>query len=109
MEGNETETETALREIFEETGIRVRFLEGFRETDSYLIPRNGTPQIDKHVVFFLAEYEGQTPVPQATEVSRIALLPFEEAMETLTFDGTKRVLAAAGEFLKARKEKERPA
>ena len=99
VEGNETEHETALREIREETGLDVSFAGDFRETDAYLIVRKGRQPIDKHVVFFLAGYEGQTPVPQASEIARIALLDYEKAMKKLTFEGTKRVLAAAQRFL----------
>ena len=57
VEGRETEHETALREIREETGLAVRFTEGFRETDEYLIVKKSGPAIDKLVVFFLADYE----------------------------------------------------
>ena len=35
MEGNETEEETARREVFEEIGLRPQFLYGFREKDEY--------------------------------------------------------------------------
>ena len=35
MEPGETEEQTALREIFEETGIRVRLVEGFRVVTEY--------------------------------------------------------------------------
>ena len=82
MEGNETEHETAVREIREEVGLTVHFEEGFRETDEYLIVRKNGPTIDKHVVFFLASYEDQTPVPQEKEVAEIVLMEYEEAMKT---------------------------
>ena len=54
MESRETERETALREIFEETGLRVELLEGFRAVTEYPLPT--PPDTRKRVLFFLAEY-----------------------------------------------------
>lgn len=36
MEGIEEEKETALREIYEETGLRVHILDGFKTSDEHL-------------------------------------------------------------------------
>ena len=54
VEKNETEHQTAVREIGEETGLTVSFLNGFRETVSYA----PAPGIRKDVVFFLAKRTG---------------------------------------------------
>ena len=54
VEGDETEHDTALREIREETGLSVDFVDGFRETITYA-PR---PGVTKNVVFFLARLSG---------------------------------------------------
>ena len=35
MEGNETETETAQREVFEEIGLKPAFIPGFLQEDEY--------------------------------------------------------------------------
>lgn len=51
VEGEETETETALREIREETGLSVSLREGFRHTVEYY-PK---PGVRKQVVYFLGE------------------------------------------------------
>ena len=51
VEGEETEIETALREIREETGLSVSLREGFRHTVEYY-PK---PGVRKHVVYFLGE------------------------------------------------------
>ena len=43
MEGNETEMETARREIFEEIGLQPEFLDGFYQQDEYpLAEKPGT-------------------------------------------------------------------
>ena len=55
MEAGETEEQTALREIYEEVGLRVRLLPGFRAVTEYALPY--PPDTRKRVVFFLAEYE----------------------------------------------------
>ncbi|MEE8808372.1 MAG: NUDIX domain-containing protein [Lactimicrobium sp.] len=54
VEGSETEHETAAREIKEETGLDVRFLDGFRECTYY----SPAPGVEKKVVYFLAEMAG---------------------------------------------------
>ena len=96
VEENETEEETALREVLEETGLHVRLIEGFRTEDSHPIP--GT-DIQKFIVYFLAEYDGQTPVPQETEIGKICVVPFDEAMRLFNFESSKRILKEADEFL----------
>ena len=47
VEGKETEHETAVREILEETGLTVGFVDGFREVITYA-PK---PGVAKDVVF----------------------------------------------------------
>lgn len=96
VEGEETEHETAAREIFEETALRVRFVEGFRQTISY----NPQPDTVKEVVFFLALADSAQTRPQECEVTSIAWLPEEEALRALTYAEDRDVLAAAAAFLK---------
>ena len=61
VEKNETEIETARREVLEETGLRVEFLEDFQMEDSYSFQRNGETRI-KHIVYFLAKFSNQIPI-----------------------------------------------
>ena len=96
VEENETEEETALREIFEEVGLKVDLTDGFRTEDSHPIP--GT-DIQKYIVYFLAEYDGQTPVPQETEIGKIYVVPFDEAMNLFNYESSKRILKEADDFL----------
>ena len=49
MEAGETEMETALREIREETGLRVFLREGFREAVEY----SPKPNVKKQVIYFI--------------------------------------------------------
>ncbi len=100
MEDGESERETALREIKEETGLDVTFIDGFRATDEHSLAREGRPNTIKQTIYFLAKYEAQKPIPQESEISEIALMDFEEAMAAFQLEGFKRVLAQAEEFLK---------
>ena len=57
----------------------------------------------KTSVYFLGFYEDQTPVKQPEEVDEIRLLQYKEAMDILTFDNMKEVLAKADAYLKGKK------
>ena len=51
MENGETEEQTAKREVFEETGLKVTLVDEFRTTAKYTMP-NG---ISKEVVYFIGK------------------------------------------------------
>ena len=97
VEAGETEEETARREIWEETGLRVRVDTRFRRTIRYS-PRPGA---QKDVVFFTAEAEEGNITPQPEEVRRAEFLPMEEALGILTYDSDREVLRAAAAYLNA--------
>ena len=97
MEAGETEAQTAAREVFEETGLRPDFLPGFRAEDEYDLAEK--PGTRKRVTYFLAEYGGGPLTPRPGEIRRILLLPYERAMACFEHEGTRRVLAAARDYL----------
>lgn len=97
VESNETEEQTALREIFEETGLRPTLIPGFRTTVTYQLPKK--KDTDKTVVFFLGSFSGQRIRIQETELSGASLLPFDKAMEVLEAENFRRILAEADAFL----------
>ncbi|MBR4069269.1 MAG: NUDIX domain-containing protein [Clostridia bacterium] len=99
MESGESEQETALREVKEETGLDITFVSGFRVKDEHNLAREGRPDIIKQTIYFLAEYQNQRFVPQKSEIAKIVLLDFESAMATLQFDSFKHILAQAHSFL----------
>lgn len=98
VEAGETEHETAVREIREETALAVDFLEGFRERIEY----SPEPGVTKEVIFFLARAEGADTAAQPEEVASIRWLSFDDALAALTYADDKRVLTAAREFLDRR-------
>lgn len=98
VERDETERETAVREIREETGLTVDFLDGFRQVIAY----SPKPGHWKEVVFFLARSRGGRITCQPEEVADARFLPFDAAMERLTHPSDRDVLAAADAFLNGR-------
>ena len=97
MEPGETEEQTALREIYEEVGLRVRLLPGFRAVTEYALPY--PPDTRKRVVFFLAEYDGQETTVQESELAAITIAPWPQALELTEFADSKQILTEAHEFL----------
>ena len=105
MEAGETERETALREIREETGLDVQFLGEFRAADAHALVREGRPDVTKQITYFLAEYERQAFTPQAGEISDIRLMTFRQAMDAFQFESSRRILREAAEYLAGQKSK----
>jgi len=88
MEEGETEIQTAIREVKEETNIDVEVNEKFRYTTKY------SPKEDvmKEVVYFLAKNISDNKEAQLEEVSEVKWVNFEEALETITYDTSKEIL-----------------
>ena len=96
VEEDESEHQTAEREIFEETGLSVEFVNGFREIIEYS-PYEGCM---KTVVFFLAHTDSMDVTVQEEEVREIRWLSIEDAVETLSFESDREVLKKAEDYLK---------
>lgn len=96
VERNETETETALREIKEETGLSVDLIDGFRESVSYC-PKSRTI---KEVVYFLAHSSVQEVTVQEEEVSIAVWIKISKVTEMVSFDNDKRLIEIAKKFIK---------
>ena len=99
LENNETEIEAAIREIKEEVGIDINLDTNFRKELKYIMP-NG---INKTSIYYLGTYTNQTPNKQLEEVQEIKLLPYQEAIKTLTFDNMKELLLEANNYLESLK------
>lgn len=95
VEPGETEEQTAVREIREETALCVEFVENFREVITYS-PYEGCM---KDVVFFLARVTGGVLTCQPEEVSEASFLPFAQAVQRLTHQGDRNILEKAECFL----------
>jgi len=101
IEKGETEEETAIREIYEEVGLKVKILESFREDISYVADKE--KNIHKTVVFFLCEAVSSEVKYVFDELENHQWLAYEEAMERLTFDNSKGILKKANSFLNRQK------
>lgn len=91
VEAGETEEETALREIKEETGIDVIIDSTFRETVTYF-PRKDTQKV---VVYFLAKAKNFEYVPQEEEIAQIKWVDIGYATSVLTYENDKTIVNKA--------------
>ena len=97
VEAEETEQETAIREVSEETGLRVRLLEEFREEIRYVDQIN---KVNKVVVFFVGEAISLEAICDGKEVVDFCWLDYTIALEKLTYENAKNLLKKAEFFLK---------
>ena len=85
VEENETELQTAEREVKEETNIDVKIDETKRYTMNYITDRGAS----KEVVLFLAKKIGGNLSRQESEISQIEWLGFDDAISRLSYKNTK--------------------
>ena len=97
MEPGESELETAIRELKEETGISVNVIPGFRRQIEYELRR--MPDTVKQSVYFLGECTSDKITCQETEVTEAGFVSYEDALKLLTFEETKNILEDAEKFL----------
>jgi NADH pyrophosphatase NudC (nudix superfamily) len=96
-EQGETEEQTALREVFEEVGLAVKLVSGFRCEDEHPIPQK--ENMMKQIVYFLGEYSNQEFTYQKEELTDALLTDYETAMTLFQFDSSRRILTEANNFL----------
>ncbi len=102
VEINESEIDTVLRELKEETGIiATQTLDGFRERIQYFYRRQGET-IQKEVVFYILQANTEK-VELSFEHVGFAWLDYQHALEKLTFKNAKNVLQKAHAFLEINK------
>ena len=97
VETGETEPQTALREIKEETGLDVGLCEGFRQSVEYF-PK---PHVKKQVVYFLASPDGDDTV-RREEISEYKWCLLDEADTMVTFKNDKHLINEARRYLSGR-------
>ena len=88
MESNETEVETAHREILEETNLIVNLDQDKRIVINY----SPYPGVTKDVVYFYATFLKGELKRQIEEVEEIGWYSIEEALELITFETERNVL-----------------
>lgn len=99
VEPNETEKETVVRELREETGItEAQFIDGFKETIAYFYRRQGLT-VHKEVVFFLMESQTEKVEISFEHVGYI-WLDYQQSLQKLSFKNALTTLQKAHSFLK---------
>ena len=91
VEGQETEIQTALREVKEETGLDINIQKGFRQMVEYY-PK---PNIRKQVVYFLGEAKTTQFKRQEEEISRIIWTEIHKAYHMVTFKNDRDLISIA--------------
>ena len=95
VEPGETEIQTAIREVKEETNLDIMIVSPFRNVVSY------SPYQDciKDVVFFLGEAVSDDIVVQEEEVRETMWLEYYKAFNTLTYQADKETIQKARRYL----------
>lgn len=95
VEEGEQSTETAKREVEEETGIKANVVEKVDSLRVFFYDENKN-RIFKTIALFLMEYQGKGKKKEdAEKIAAIKWLSFKEAYERLTFDSEKKALKKA--------------
>ena len=91
VEKGETEEETAIREVKEETNCDAKIIPGFREVITY----SPKETVMKDVVFFIGTPETKDTKPQEVEVSEVGFYDINEALNIITYKEEKSILEKA--------------
>jgi len=96
VEGDETEEETAIREIMEETGISVILDTSFRHVITYAPKKETT----KDVIYFIARAVTYDYTPQEEEIAQIKWVEINHATTLLSYDNDRQLVSQAKEQIK---------
>ena len=98
-EAGESELQTVLREVAEETGLTgISVIPGFRRAIEYYYRREGK-NVHKQVVYLLARTEAGD-VRISDEHQGSGWFRYDEAVQRASFDNSKATLVEAEEYLK---------
>lgn len=96
VEKGETEEETAVREVKEETNCYAKIIPGFREVITY----SPKPNVMKDVVFFIGEPLTKDLKPQEEETSDVFFIKASDALKMITHKDERELLEKAIEYRK---------
>lgn len=95
VEKGESNEQTAIREVFEETGIHIHLLPRFASKSDYTIQG----KVEKSVTIFLASTEDVQTRIQKEEIEDYIWLNYDKAIEFLRFINDKNILKSARDYL----------
>ncbi len=100
VESGESDTDTAQREIREETGISdLKFTSGFASEQSWTYKTSDTKKKSKKaVVYFLAEVDNKTVTLQEENL-QYKWLPLDDVLALPSFPHVQRVIREADSFI----------
>jgi len=98
VEKGESEAQTVLREVEEETGLKdLKIVPGFRKMIEYFYRREGK-NIHKQVTYLLGETKEER-VTISFEHQGFGWFPYGEALDRASYDNSKVTLKEAEQFL----------
>ena len=88
VEEGETEIETAIREVKEETNIDIKI----EKENKYISEYSPKENVMKTVIYFIGEKVGGEDKPQIEEVSDVEWLDVNKAVERITHQKSKEIM-----------------
>ena len=95
-EDQETDIQTAIREVMEETGINIEILDGFKKSIKY-IP---FPEVLKEVIFFIGITKEEKVTIDKDEIEDYMWCSYEEALKMITYKPQRDVMESSLKFIK---------
>lgn len=95
VERGESNEQTAMREVLEETGIHIKILPGFASKSDYTIQG----KIEKSVTIYLAKTNDVQTIIQREEIEDYMWLDYKRAMDNLRFINDRNILEDARKYL----------
>ena len=95
-ENQETDIQTAIREVTEETGIKIEILDGFKKSIKY-IP---FPEVLKEVIFFIGITKEEKVVIDKGEIEDYMWCSYEEALKMITYKPQRDIMESSLQFIK---------
>ena len=95
-EDQETDIQTAIREVMEETGINIEILDGFKKSIKY-IP---FPEVLKEVIFFIGITEEEKVTIDKHEIEDYMWCSYEEALKMITYKPQRDIMESSLQFIK---------
>ena len=95
-EDQETDIQTAIREVTEETGINIEILDGFKKSIKY-IP---FPEVLKKVIFFIGITEEEKVTIDKHEIEDYMWCSYEEALKMITYKPQRDIMESSLQFIK---------
>ncbi len=95
VEAGETDEETAVREVLEESGLHIEIIPDFKTSSEYRV----LGRVEKSVTIYAATTSDTNTIIQESEIEDYAWLTYEAALKRLRFDNDKKILTEARDFL----------